>query len=191
LFIAIELDENFRRTLSAVQAELKKKGGDVRWVRPELMHLTIKFLGEVPDAQVADVGQAVLRAARRAERFELAASQCGCFPQRGPVRVIWAGNEAAPPGLLSCISAVEAELEALGFPREQRPFSPHITLGRVQMDRSRGQLRSAVQSASLEAVSQEVSSIVVMSSVLARTGPTYTVVSRAKFSGKSPDGENL
>jgi 2'-5' RNA ligase len=85
-------------------------------------------------------------------------------------------------GLLSrCVETVAVSLEGIGFPRERRTYSPHITLGRVREDRSGGRVRSAVDRAESPAVGQSVDSIVVMSSVLSREGPAYSVVSRAKL----------
>lgn len=185
LFVAIELDDAIRTVASKVQASLKRSCDGVRWVQPELLHLTVKFLGEVLDPNVVSICEALNRAAEASEPFELEASACGCFPERGPVRVIWIGGRECSPAMLTCVSAVERELEALGVPRERRGFSPHLTLSRLPDDRSRGKIREVVQATKVSAVSQEVSSIVLMSSVLSRGGPTYAVVSRSEL-GKYP-----
>ena len=185
LFVAIELSEEVRAAIHEVQRSLGRECGDVRWVRADLMHLTVKFLGEVPDSQVVAVSRAVAEAAGSSSPFELSVSQCGCFPERGAVRVIWAGGQRAGAPLLAHVAAVEKAAEAIGFPPEPRPFSPHVTLGRVKGDRSRGKIRSAVEAARMREASQWVSSVSLMSSALSGGGPTYSVVSRSQF-GQGP-----
>jgi 2'-5' RNA ligase len=189
LFVAIELDEAVRSQLLKVRRSLEACCANVKWVRPELLHVTVKFLGEVPDPRVVEVSEAVSRAAAMTkESFEFPLSTCGCFPPRGAVRVIWAGDSAANEPLAACVNAVETELGKIGQPRETRPFSAHVTLGRVNEDRSRGAIRTAVEGCTMARASQEVSSLVLMSSALSRGGPTYSVVSRARFGEGSPIG---
>jgi 2'-5' RNA ligase len=181
LFVAILLDEAVRAELERFQSGLKQACDGVRWVAPHQFHLTAKFLGEVDDGRVTEVSQAVARAANRAEPFDFEFAGAGCFPKRGPVRVIWVGSNEPTGRLASCAEAVEQEMEAIGFAREKRPFSAHLTLGRVREDRSRGEIRAHVQSCSFGPVTQSVSSLTLMSSVLSPKGPTYTPVSTAKF----------
>ncbi len=179
LFVAIELSDAVRTALQRVQEGLRRSCEGVRWVRMDQAHLTIKFLGEVPDGSPSEVSEAVSRGAAAAEPFDMEFAGCGCFPPRGAVRVIWAGAGEQSGALLRYVEATEAELEAVGFERERRGFSAHITLGRVREDRSGGSLREAVDAAELRAVDQTVTSVVLMSSVLSPKGPTYSVVSRA------------
>ena len=181
LFVAIELEPSARAGLEALQRKLDAGCRDVRWVKPELLHVTLKFLGELNDALAVDVTRAVTRVGEGTEPFELGIGGCGCFPPRGEVRIVWAGAEASTGALLGCVEKLEAELGELGFPPEGRAFSPHITIGRVREDHSRGRLRSVVEAARFEPRAQSVSSLVVMSSELSRSGPTYTVISRAMF----------
>ncbi len=163
--------------LARLQAALRPECDGVRWILPARVHLTVKFLGEVPDQNVNQVAEAVARAATRTAAFDIRIAGCGCFPRRGPARIVWAGVEDASGVLLQCVEAVEAELEPVGFPRERNPFSPHITIGRVREDRSGSRLRSVVQGHAFESAGQAVSSISLMSSVLSPKGPTYTAVS--------------
>ena len=110
-------------------------------------------------------------------------AELGCFPPRGPVRVIWAGVREETGALLACSEAVDSALELNGFERERRSFSPHLTLGRVREDRSGAVLREAVAHRELAETIQSVASIKVMSSVLSPSGPTYTPVSVANLGG--------
>lgn len=181
LFVAIEFSDRVRSALGEVQASLAPKCDGVRWVPPEQVHLTAKFLGEVPDRDVNRVAEAVARAAAKAVPCDMEISGCGCFPPRGGVRIVWAGGSEKTGSLAQCVEFVEGELEALGFHKERRPFSPHITIGRVRDDRSGGRLRSTVEAHTFPSLEEEISSITLMSSVLSPKGPTYTPVSRTKL----------
>ncbi len=181
LFVAIELSDAVRQALKNVQEALRPKCPDVRWVRPEQLHLTVKFLGEVNDRDVAGVCAAISKAAAVSGGFSMRVRDCGCFPERGAVRIVWAGVQEASGFLKTCVDATEGALAEVGFAREVRPFSPHITIGRVREDRSRGAIRFAVQSHQYAEVEQEVASLTLMASELSPKGPTYSVVSRARL----------
>lgn len=188
LFVAILLDDEVRAALGRVQQHLSPICSGVRWVRQEQLHITVKFLGEVPDRDVAGVSKALEQAAAQLKPFDTTLEGCGCFPPRGAVRIVWAGIEE-PEGLLPrSVEAVEGALAELDFPRERRPFSPHITIGRVKYDASGGSWRPAVSEFEFPAVSQPVERITLMSSVLAPQGPTYTVVSAAQLGSGQAEG---
>ena len=181
LFVAIELSEVVRRVLAETQRKLGASCPDVRWIAAEQLHLTVKFLGEVADSDVDSVCQAVARAASSSRPFVMWTAECGCFPERGPVRIVWTKAVEESGLLAGCVEAVEAQIEPLGFPREHRPFAAHITIGRVKDDRSRGRLRSQVEAHQTKSVEQEVTSLTLMASKLSPKGSIYTAVSRAKL----------
>ena len=174
--MAIELGERERSGIAAAQHALRPRCEGVRWVPPPQLHLTVKFLGDVGDRNVPGVVDAVMRAAAESPPFEMELSGCGCFPPGGPVRIVWVGGSEPSGALNHCVERVERELEPLGFPRERRPFSPHLTMGRVREDRTNGRLRSAVEAQKFAATPVSVSSVTVMSSVLSPRGPTYAPV---------------
>ena len=179
--MAIELSDQVRGALQALVDGLRVMRVDARWVPAAQWHLTVKFLGEVPDGEVAGVCAGVGRAGRESEPFELRTQGCGCFPPHGAVRIVWAGVEDLSGRLLNCVSAVEREMEKVGYPVEQRPFAAHVTIGRVKEDISRGKIREAVQAAKLRSAEQNVEDLVVMSSILRPSGSEYSVVSRARL----------
>ncbi len=183
LFVAIELDHPVRKALEKAQEPLRRRCDGVRWVDPSLMHITLRFLGDVQDDRLADVGEAVAAAASGSEPFTLTVGGCGCFPPRGAVRTVWAGAREDAGALLRCVEALSGELEMVGFEPEHRPFSAHMTLGRVRDDRSGGKLRDKVVAQVLDDLDQQVESITLMSSVLSPKGPAYSAVSRAKLGG--------
>ena len=115
----------------------------VRWPDPANLHLTLKFLGEVPDGDVPGVCEAARRAATRSAPFSFALRGLGCFPPKGPARIVWAGVEPQGDGLLECQKAVEDEMAELGFRREGRAYSPHLTIGRVRQGHDTRELRAA------------------------------------------------
>ena len=181
LFVAIELTGEMRDALQEVQNTLGRATDGVRWVRPEQLHLTVKFLGEAPDDEVPRVAEAVARSAARSRVFEMQLTECGCFPPRGPVRIVWVGAHDGSGALLECVEAVEEEMDGIGFPKESRPFSAHLTIGRAAEGRYAGGIRAAVERCRAKPVRQAVEELTLMSSVLSPQGPSYSVVSRVKL----------
>ncbi len=130
-FIAIDLDPELKATILELVGTLKRKDADVRWVQPQGLHLTLKFLGEIGPASLPAVAAAVRTAAAACSSFPLALEGSGTFPGGPRPRVLWTGVREVP-GLMGLQEAVEAGLEKEGYPREARPFHPHLTLGRVK-----------------------------------------------------------
>jgi len=130
-FIAIDLDPGIKTALEALVRALKPTRADVRWVGPPGMHLTLKFLGEIDAGRADRIGQVLSIVVGRHAAFPLRLEGTGAFPSERSPRVLWAGL-AAEPRLLALQSDLETALEAEGFDREARPFSPHLTLGRVK-----------------------------------------------------------
>lgn len=136
LFLAVELDEAVRHAAARVAEELSRAlgsegRGPVAWVRPENMHLTVRFLGETPEARVAAL-RSVLAPPLATPPFELRFAGLGTFPPRGPARVIWLGIASGHDRLAAVHREVEDRLAAAGIEREERPFRAHLTLGRVR-----------------------------------------------------------
>jgi 2'-5' RNA ligase len=179
LFVAVELDEKIRGALAKLQNELQSRCDGVRWVPAANLHLTVKFFGEMRDQEAASIAEALGAAVGDVPPFDLSVVGCGCFPPHGPVRIVWAGGGTVGASLERLVEAVEFACEALGFPRESRAFSPHMTIGRVRDDRTGGRLRAAVEAKMFEEHVQSVTSVTLMQSVLSPKGPTYTPVGRA------------
>ena len=179
LFVAIEIDQAARKVVRDIQQSLAPKCTGVKWTPPEQVHLTVKFLGDVADGDVAGACEAVSRTTKASTPFELGVEGAGCFPPGGPARIVWIGAGDSSGRLKSLVERVESEMEVLGFLRENRPFSAHLTIGRVKEDRSVGVVRAAVGAAKFKPFVQSVTSVTLMSSVLSPRGPTYTPVHRA------------
>lgn len=132
-FVAIDLEASLKRALEAFAGELKLlAGSSVRWTGAAGMHLTLKFLGEILEAEAARISSVLEGAAARHKSFMLALEGTGTFPPgRREPRVLWVGI-APEPALLALQEDIEKEMAQLGYEREKRPFHPHLTLGRVK-----------------------------------------------------------
>jgi RNA 2',3'-cyclic 3'-phosphodiesterase len=133
LFVALNLPDGVRRALWAAAAPVRELGLPIKWVRPEGIHVTLKFLGEVPDAREPELRAALARAAAGGHALPLVVGGFGAFPGLERPRVIWAGLEP-DPALEGLHHRVEQAFVPLGFPPEGRPFRPHVTLGRAARD---------------------------------------------------------
>ncbi|MGQ9492413.1 MAG: RNA 2',3'-cyclic phosphodiesterase [Anaerolineae bacterium] len=133
-FVAIELDEALKNVLRQVQGELKRAPVSRigRWVSPDGIHLTLKFLGNVSTERVPEITQALERSCRSFAPFTIALSQPGFFPNAHRLRVVWVGVTGDVGTLQQLQHAVETELNALGFAPEKRGFQPHLTLARIR-----------------------------------------------------------
>jgi 2'-5' RNA ligase len=133
--VAIDLNSEIKKGVSQFIEDLKKQSREsrgIRWVRPEAMHLTLKFLGEINEEKVAPITDVLNRISEECKPFPLRMKGTGFFPPKSKTpRVIWIGVEEAD-NLMRLQSQLEEALERIGFPREQRKYHPHLTLGRVK-----------------------------------------------------------
>jgi len=186
-FIAIELDSALKAALDHAQEQLSGQiaARSVRWVHVEGIHLTLKFLGDTPVEKVEGVKAALAQAAEEVGPFRLAAKGLGCFPNMRQPRVVWVGVEE-PLGALSRLQkAVEAHVGPLGFPAEQRAFSPHLTLGRVQQYASHSEARmigDAVAGSAVETLGEmQATAVSYIKSDLGPGGAVYARLFEARL----------
>jgi 2'-5' RNA ligase len=182
LFLAVELDEPLRRLAGRVAADLSRAlGADgqtgVTWVRPENMHLTVRFLGETPETRVPGLLEA-LAPPLVTPSFELRFAGVGTFPPRGPARVIWLGIASGHDRLTGVHHEIEDRLAALGTEREDRPFRAHLTLGRVRgrLGPRAGSIISGTVAGDLPV--SVVREVTLFESRLSPRGPVYTALCR-------------
>jgi 2'-5' RNA ligase len=132
-FLALDPPERIREGIEAVQLSLKKIiRGDIRWARPEGIHLTLKFFGGVSEADVVNISAVVERLAGQSLPLALAIGGVGVFPDLRRPRVLWLGMHGEVERLIAFQQDLERSLQKVGFPREERPFRPHLTLGRIK-----------------------------------------------------------
>ncbi len=183
-FIAIELPQAVHDRIGRLQEQLRSRIRGVGWSRTEQIHLTLKFLGEVPDTHLPRVIDAASAVAGRFAPMDLTVAGTGCFPPHGAARVLWVGVAPPPPELTGCAEACEQAMAALGFPPENRPYHPHLTLGRVKGFDAGRQARAAIeQVAHFNAGAFTATELVLFQSVLQRTGPIYTPMARLPLGG--------
>jgi 2'-5' RNA ligase len=186
-FIAIELDEELRATLQDLQDRLRGQLAprSVRWVRPQGIHLTLKFLGDTPVSRLEDIKVALAQAATEVGPFTFTVGGLGCFPNTQRPRVVWVGLQEPTGALVRLRDAVEAQVAPLGFPTEKRRFSPHLTLGRVQRRASKSEVREigkVVAASEIGTVDEmDVTVVCHIKSDLRPSGAVYTTLLEAEL----------
>ncbi|MGZ5434966.1 MAG: RNA 2',3'-cyclic phosphodiesterase [Pyrinomonadaceae bacterium] len=180
-FIAIELSADVRARVAQHIACLRHGLPDVRasWSREDNLHLTLKFLGDVPVADIPKVSDAVERVTKPMSAFEVTVSGCGLFPPGGRPSVLWLGTQAS--GLQALHAAIDQELDTAGFPRESRPFRAHLTIARLRQSHGARQLADLHQSLGFAPIAFDVSEVVVFKSELLTQGSQHTTISRHKL----------
>jgi 2'-5' RNA ligase len=188
-FIAVELDESIRSRCVALQEVLGRASRDVKWVEPENLHVTLLFLGEVDERDVPAVCRSVADTCAGLAVFGLSVEKAGCFGDRRRPRTIWAGVGAGNAELVALHDALEGPLLELGcYRREERRYTPHITLGRSKSNNPSDRLaRELDRHTSWRGGECAVSEVVVMASELRPEGPVYTVLSRAPLQRRMKD----
>ncbi len=181
-FIAIEMTSDIKAGMKELQDKLRASGADVAWTRPDGVHLTLKFLGEVDAATVDSLGAALEEAVKGTAPFTLDVRGTGVFPTPKSPRVVWLGLEGGIEALAALYEKVEAVCERLGFRREGRPFKPHVTLGRVKSLRGRESLMKALAGfEKVELGTIEADVVSVMKSELRPSGAVYTEMRRIEL----------
>lgn len=175
LFVAVNFPGELRQSIWDATTALRARDYPVKWVGPDALHLTLKFLGEVGSDREAEIVAALGAAVTGVRRFRMEVGGCGAFPNSRRPRVIWIGCEA-PAALELMQQRVEQELHAIGFSLEGRPFRPHLTLGRVRRGARESQLRG--MGSQLEELvvrgEAEIQAVDLMRSELTRAGARYT-----------------
>jgi RNA 2',3'-cyclic 3'-phosphodiesterase len=190
-FVAVDVAETVQRRAARLIELLSPSGSDVKWVEPPNMHLTLQFLGDVPQADVHAVCQAVERAVAGFPPFRMGMLGVGAFPHVGRPSTIWIGVDEGASELGTLHRVVQRALKPLGFPPERRVYHPHLTIGRMR--RGGGPARHELgqvlrEQQAFDAGSSMVDQVVVYASYLERAGPSYQAMSRIGLTGAGPPG---
>ena len=186
-FIAVEIDQPTHQALSELQERLIRRvpRDFVKWVSTDSIHLTLKFLGETRISMLEKVEKGIEKAIQGIAPFEFRVGGIGCFPNCKRPRVVWVGVEDESGELSRLQRRVESEMERLGWEPEKRPFSPHLTLGRVRKGLVSTEIAHIGKVISSEEVGNlgvvPVSFVVLMKSVLSPQGARYESIYRAGF----------
>ena len=174
-FVAVELTAEVRARLAELLTALRPSGQRVRWVAPENLHVTMKFLGSTDERLVPDVCEALRRATRGLRPFVCPVVGVGSFPPKGAPRVIWAGLGDPENLLVPFAGRVDAELADTGFAPEKRRFAAHVTLGRLRDRKAPESLVSEIAARAEEDFGElEVDTVTLFMSELSPAGARYT-----------------
>jgi len=187
LFLAIDPPEESNREIARIQERLQKLvSGDVRWVKPGGFHLTLKFFGNVPATEIEQISAASRKAAATAAPFTLSLRGLGTFPSARHPRIIYLGMEGDTKRLAAFQAELEQELATRGFPMEERPFLPHLTLARIKsLPESDGLHRELSAGGAYEAEPFTASELCLFKSELAPGGAIYTKLAAFPFAGSA------
>ena len=179
-FLALDLPDAVTDVLRRQIARLSQTIPEVRWVDPASLHLTLAFLGELDDARLEAATQSAMVVASAHAPFTLRLANLGTFGSAHSPRVIWVGLAGEQAQLLALQAALTDDLAARGFPTEERPFAPHLTLARIKASLSDDALTALAQALgkSANTVSWQADAISVMKSELVRPTARYTALSR-------------
>jgi len=186
IFIALELPESVRERLGQLQGRLKGTENRIRWVDPSLIHLTMKFLGEVKEKSLEKVIQTARNVAGRFSVFELKIGKMGVFPSFSSPRVIWVGIEEGKDKLETLAAELEEKLSQQVFSGNSRKWTSHLTLARVKVLKARERLKALLLQycKEVEGIEVKVKSLSVIKSELTPRGPIHTVLERIPFKSR-------
>ena len=180
-FICIEIPADILSTFGSLQNSLKSLGRGVRWTRTEGIHLTLKFLGDVEGERIKDISEALVQAKEGVEPFTVLIKGQGAFPNLKQPRVFWIGVEDSTKSLWRLQERIENSLLTVGFKKEERRYSPHLTLGRVKERENVDLITDRFQKEQIEESEFTVKEIVIMKSELKSSGAVYTPLQKIKL----------
>jgi len=181
LFIAISLNSQLQQELTELQEKFRVRKG-IRWVKPQNIHLTLNFLGEVDEQRIPLIKEVMQRATRGVFPFLLSFGGLGAFPNLKAPRVIWLGLKSEKE-VVSLQQRLEKELSRIGFSPEKRKFQPHLTLGRVKFLENKKEFVKRMQESEQASLSSKlrVDKIELIESKLTPQGPIYSLVHERDF----------
>jgi len=183
-FLAIELPEPILKKIGEVQGDIRSTRAEVRWTNPEKIHLTLKFFGNIEESRIDPIFKSIEEPIRNTLPFSLKVRGVGAFPHLKNPRVIWIGLVEEREILTSFQKQIETQLEKIGFQPENRPFHPHLTLGRMKSSRGKEELVGRMERyREVEFGDFQVERVVLFKSDLRSSGPIYTSLRDMKLGG--------
>jgi 2'-5' RNA ligase len=183
-FIAVRIPESVKKAVAEAIDALRKSGADVKWVPAENIHITLKFLGSTDESVIEEIKESLYRRASAYRPFFVGISGTGYFPAGRRPRVVWVGIEDG--GHLANIQRdVEKEMVRFGYPEEDRPFSPHLTIGRVRSDKRMTEMLKRLDAYRETGFGEmEIDGITLMKSELRPAGAVYSSLAEIPFGGR-------
>ena len=181
-FIAISLNQEIQQALSTVQKRLKKLDCPIKWVNPGNIHLTLKFLGDVLVEDIDKIKKELDDISRNIGSIKLELTQLGAFPNIDRPKILWVGLKDDDHKIADLVSVLENNCEKLGFPKESRAFSPHITIGRIRSPKNLKVLSETLAQPLLPTnLAQEATHMTLYKSTLTPQGPIYEILQEFIF----------
>jgi 2'-5' RNA ligase len=185
VFIAVDIIEQVKQIILQLQKRLKDSSNagsrDITWVKPDAMHLTLKFLGEITDNQLVEVCKAIKEVSAGYKGFDLNIETVGSFGGKS-ARVLWIGSGSGSETITKIAEDIEQRLEKIEFPREARPFTAHLTLCRIKSFKAGLEMANLAEDyKDFKAGAAFIDEIKVYQSQLTPQGPIYTVLGSYKL----------
>jgi 2'-5' RNA ligase len=180
-FIAVDIPEAVRDKLDGLLFKLKNSQADVKWVKSKSIHITLKFLGDVEEARLPQIKEIMENAVKNVQPFTVSIEGTGAFPDDRRPRVLWVGVQKGFETLIRLAADLDSQLAALGFELEKRPYSPHLTLGRVRSPKQIDTVIDMMHSMTFHAGDFLNEDILLMRSDLRPDGAVYTVLEKIKL----------
>lgn len=178
-FIAIDIKSN--QKLIELESEIKKTRADLKLVEPENVHITLKFLGDTEETLVDEIERIITNAVKETKSFKIQLKGTGVFPNQNYIKVVWVGIEHGDP-IAAIAQEIDEKLSELGFKREEKKFSPHLTIARVKTSRNKDKLLKILEKyRDIEFTDMKVDSIKLKKSDLTPNGPIYTTLKEVKI----------
>jgi RNA 2',3'-cyclic 3'-phosphodiesterase len=189
LFVAVDIPTAARRVISSAVEGMRGELAGARWVKPENLHLTLKFIGDYMEKDLERLVEEIKASGERCEAFRASLGGCGAFPSQGRARVIWLGMSEGIEGAGAVARKLDARLERVGVKREERPFRGHITLARLRQPGDCKPFLDGLGSRirGLRDIDFEVDEIVLYRSILGQQGPRYMVLEKVALGGNASE----
>ncbi|MBD3382463.1 MAG: RNA 2',3'-cyclic phosphodiesterase [candidate division Zixibacteria bacterium] len=183
-FIAVKISAEQKDRIASIIDDFRREDVRVKWVKPENLHVTLKFLGEVDEHNLPDMFSALEKSLTSCKEFDFSLKGLGCFPNRRRPRVIWVGIDEGAPELKKLAGDIDRTMQEFGFKPEKRGFSAHLTIGRVKDPRGIEVLTNRFDDIKFVSDSCTIDEIVFYQSILKPEGPTYVPQKRIKLQVK-------
>ena len=176
-FIAIELDDNIRRRLAEIQDNPRNADADAKWVDPKNIHLTLKFIGDVPKDNVEKLCSAIEEGLKSFSKFEFQLGHLGCFPPKGQPRIVWVGVGLGGDLLKQIAVSLSNHVQSFCERQDDKEFSAHITIARIRSNKNIPRLLDLLNENSLKSFEkQTVDHVTLFKSDLTPSGPIHSVI---------------
>jgi len=173
-FIAVDIPQNIKMELDKLIVGLRSLAPDIRWVRASNLHITLRFLGEIPQDSIASLEKSIEESIKDTNKFNISLTGIGGFPNLRRPRVIWVGVGDGNEKLMELADRVESACRSAGFGQADKPFSSHLTIGRVKYPGGLERLISNIEKSDFSTASFEIPEAIIFKSDLLPSGPKYT-----------------